>query len=50
MINPSILERVPMLVRTVEPLGVGAALIELDTTTDVEWEALLTSVRAAIGI
>jgi predicted kinase len=48
VINPAILERVPMLARTVEPLGVGAGLIELDTTSEVDWNGLMRNVRAAL--
>jgi len=48
VINPEVLERAAYLARTVVPLGVGVALIEVDTTHDVDRDDLLRRVRAAL--
>ena len=47
VINPEVHTQVAELVRTVKPLGVGAALIEIDTTLEVDLQQLLIDVRAA---
>lgn len=48
VINPTIIERAPMLARTVEPLGVGRVSIEIDTTKDLAWSDLLTELRSVL--
>jgi gluconate kinase len=47
MINPEVIERAALLARTVLPLGVGSALVEVDTTTAVAWDWLHDAVRDA---
>lgn len=47
VINPAILDRVPHLAETVIPLGVGSALIQVDTTEGFDREELLSDVRTA---
>jgi predicted kinase len=49
VINPAILDNAADLARTVTPLGLGAALIEVDTTNDGYSDRLLADVRAAIA-
>jgi predicted kinase len=49
VINPAILDNAAELARSVTPLGLGAALIEVDTTRDGYSDRLLADVRAAIG-
>lgn len=49
VINPSLLDRAAEVARSVVPLGVGAALIEVDTTGEVDRQQLLTDVRAALS-
>lgn len=49
VINPAILERAAMLARTVVPLEVGAALIEVNTTSEVDWGQLLSEVRGGLN-
>lgn len=48
VINPSMLERAPHLAETVVPLGVGRALIEVNTTGEIHRTALLSEVQAAL--
>jgi glucokinase len=48
VINPAILDNAAELARSVTPLGLGAALIEIDTTRDGYQDRLLADVRAAI--
>ena len=48
VINPSILERATFLAETVVPLGVGPALIEVDTTEGFDRARLLSDVSAAM--
>lgn len=49
VINPAMLHRATYLAGTVVPLGVGRALIEVDTTEEVDRGRLLAEVRAALG-
>jgi glucokinase len=48
VINPAILDAAAELARSVTPLRLGAALIEVDTTRDVQRDRLLADVRDAI--
>lgn len=48
IINPRLLDRVAHLVETVVPLGVGSALIEIDTTAEFDRDRLHSDVRAAL--
>lgn len=48
VINPAIMERATMLAQTVQPLGLGCALIEIDTTKQVDWGGLLTELRTVL--
>lgn len=48
VINPSLLDRAAHLAETVVPLGVGRALIEVDTTDEVDRDRLLSEVRGAL--
>ena len=48
MMNPEVIEQAAHLARTVVPLRVGAALIEVDTTSAVAWDALFGAVRDAL--
>lgn len=48
VINSKMLERATYLAETVVPLGVGSALIEVDTTEGFERERLLAEVQAAL--
>ncbi len=49
VINPARLERAIYLAETVVLLGVGAALIEVDTTGEVDRLRLLAEVQATLG-
>ena len=49
VINPALLGRAAHLAGTVAPLGVGVALIEVDTTEGFDRERVLAEVRAALG-
>ena len=48
MINPTLLDRAAHLAETVVPLGVGSALIEVDTSLEVDRVQLVSDVRAAL--
>lgn len=48
VINPHLLEQSAQIARSVAPLGVGAALIEIDTTAEVDRAQLLSDVRTAL--
>jgi predicted kinase len=48
MINPDVVREAAQLARTVPALGVGTALIEVDTTSAVAWNAVLGAVRHAL--
>lgn len=47
MINTALLDELPAIVRDVQPLGVGRALIEVDTTAPYDVDELVARVRAA---
>jgi predicted kinase len=49
VINPGLLQEVEALAATVQPLGVGARLIELDTSGEVDWDCLVEAVRTALS-
>lgn len=49
VINPALLDRASYLAETVVPLGVGTALMEVDTTRDVDRAELLSAVRSALA-
>lgn len=48
MVNPEVVQQAARLAGTVAPLGVGAALIEVDTSSGVAWDWLLGAVRDAL--
>ena len=48
VINPSLLDGLADTVAAARPLGLGAALIEVDTTTDGALDGLVARVRAAL--
>jgi hypothetical protein len=48
MVNPEVVRQAAGLAGTVLPLGVGAALIEVDTSSGVAWDWLLGAVRDAL--
>ena len=48
MVNPEVVQQAAQLAGTVSPLGVGAALIEVDTSSAVAWDWLLGAVRDAL--
>lgn len=48
VINPALLERAAYLAETVVPLGLGKALIEVDTTDDIDRVQVLSGVRSAL--
>ena len=48
VINPAMLGQAAHLVETVVPLGVGSAVIEVDTTGEVDRQTLLGEVRKAV--
>jgi predicted kinase len=47
VINPDVLQEAAELARTVVPLGVGATVIEVDTTSTVDWDLLFEAVGIA---
>jgi glucokinase len=49
VINPQLLERVADAVRTARPLGVGVALVEVDTTHAVDMDDVLARVKALLS-
>jgi predicted kinase len=49
VINPGLLFEAATLAATVEPLGVGSRLIEVDTSGVVEWDVLVEEVSAALN-
>ncbi len=48
MVNPEVVQQAARLAGTLLPLGVGAALIEVDTRSGVGWDWLLGAVRDAL--
>jgi len=48
VINPAVHTKVADLVRTVQPLGVGRSLIEIDTTEDPDLDAVIVRVRESL--
>jgi predicted kinase len=49
VINPGLLLEAAALAATVEPLGVGARLIEVDTSGAVGWDLLVDEISAALN-
>ncbi|MFL5959322.1 MAG: AAA family ATPase [Gaiellaceae bacterium] len=49
VIDPTVLLEAEALAGSVEPLGVGAYLVEVDTSGAVDWDALAEEVRAALS-
>jgi predicted kinase len=50
VINPSILERAPMLAASVVPLGLGGALVEVDTGLPGATAMAIAGLTAALGV
>jgi hypothetical protein len=49
MINPAMADRVASLAATVTPLGLGQALITVDTGRNAAWVQAVVEVRAAVS-